>query len=320
MKRYLAGRFLQGIFVLWAAYTLSFALLYALPSDPAAIVAGPANSVSPEELQQLRHQLGIDRPLIDQYFAKLGAALQGDFGRSIQTGEPVSSVINNALPATATMAGLGLLLGVLLGGGVAIAATLTRRRWLAQTLMSLPPLAVAVPGFLVGLLLLQWFSFTWHIFPAIGNAGWQSLVLPAVTISLQPAAMIAQVLTKSLHNELQQPYVHTARSKGVRPARVHLRHALRNAALPALTIAGVLVGGLLAGAIVVEVVFSRSGLGQIAQKAVSAQDFPVIQGMVLLASLIFVCINLMVDLLYPLLDPRLAQQRPASRPVTLGSA
>jgi peptide/nickel transport system permease protein len=295
-------------------------LLYALPSDPAAIVAGPSNSVTPQELQQLRHQLGIDRPLVDQYFSKLGAALHGDFGRSIQTGESVSSVIRNALPATAAMAGLGLVLGVLLGGGIANEATLTRRRWLTQTLMSLPPLAVAIPGFLIGLLLLQWFSFTWHVFPAIGNTGWKSLALPAVTISLQPAAMIAQILTKSLHNELRQPYVDTARSKGAGPVRVNIRHALRNAALPALTIAGVLVGGLLAGAIVVEVVFSRSGLGQISQQAVSTEDFPVIQGMVLLGSLIFVCINLIVDLLYPLLDPRLAQQRRTPRRIAVGPA
>jgi peptide/nickel transport system permease protein len=165
-----------------------------------------------------------------------------------------------------------------------------------------------VPGFLVGLLLLQWFSFTWHLLPAIGNAGWDSLVLPTATIALLPAAMIAQVLTASLDHELRQGYVDTARAKGISPARVTVVHALRNAALPALTIAGLLVAELLAGAVVVEVVFSRDGLGVIAQSAVTNQDFPVVQGMVLLGSTIFVAINLAVDLLYPLLDPRLARR------------
>ncbi|XVQ06679.1 ABC transporter permease [Spirillospora sp. CA-255316] len=309
MARYLLGRLLQGVFVLWAAYTLSFAVLYALPSDPAAIMAGATNSVTPQQLAELRHELGLDRPLIVQYLTGLGGALHGDLGRSVQSGEPVSSLIGAALPPTVSVAGAGLLLGVVLGTGLAVLATVTRRRWLRQALLNLPPLGVAIPSFVVGLLLLQWLSFTWNLFPAIGEDGWRGLVLPAVTLSVQPAALIAQVLAKSMSDELGRGYVDIARAKGAGPFRVNVRHVLRNAALPALTVAGLLVGGLLTGAIVVEVVFSRNGLGQVTQSAVSFEDLPVVQGMVLLGALVFVTANLAVDLLYRVLDPRLAAER-----------
>ncbi|WP_035952505.1 ABC transporter permease [Parafrankia sp. EUN1f] len=321
MARYSLGRLLQGVFVIWAAYTLSFVVLYALPGDPVAIMIGPNNAYTPEDFAALRHDLGLDRSLPVQYLTSLGDLVRGDLGRSVQSGQPVTSLIADALPPTALMAGLGLALGVLLGVGLALATSLTRLSWLRQVLLSLPPLGVAVPGFLIGLVLLQWFSFSWHLFPAIGNEGWRSLVLPALTISLQPAAVIAQILTRSLDHELRQNYIGTARAKGASPLRVNVRHALRNAALPALTIAGLLVGGLLAGAVVAEVIFSRSGLGQIAQNAVSLRDLPVVQGVVLLGSVVFVLINLLVDLLYPILDPRIARTRQAPRgtsaPVTL---
>lgn len=314
MARFLGGRVLQGLFVLWAAYTLSFAVLYALPSDPAAIAAGANNSVTPEQLAQLRHEMGLDRPLMEQYLTKLGGALHGDLGRSLQSGEPVTSLIGRALPPTLAVAGAGLVLGVLLGTALAVLATVTGSRRLRRTLLSLPPLGVAIPAFVIGLLLLQWLSFTWNVFPAIGEGGLRGLVLPAVTIAVQPAALIGQVLAKSMGDELGKDYVAVARAKGAGPFRTNVRHVLRNAALPALTLAGLLVGGLLTGAIVVEAVFSRNGLGQVTQGAVAAEDLPVVQGVVLLGALVFVSVNLAVDLLYRVLDPRLAvARRPAGR-------
>jgi peptide/nickel transport system permease protein len=319
MARFLVGRVLQGLFVLWAAYTLSFAVLYALPSDPAAVAAGANNSVTPEQLVQLRHEMGLDRPLLEQYLTKLGGALHGDLGRSLQSGEQVTSLIGRALPPTLAVAGAGLVLGGLLGTGLAVLATVTGSRWLRQTLLGLPPLGVAIPGFVIGLLLLQWLSFTWNVFPAIGEGGWRGLVLPAVTIAVQPAALIGQVLAKSMSDELGKDYVAVARAKGAGPLRVNVRHVLRNAALPTLTLAGLLVGGLLTGAIVVEVVFSRNGLGQITQGAVSAEDLPVVQGVVLLGALVFVGVNLVVDLLYQVLDPRLAAARRPAGPFRLFS-
>ncbi|MBW8481255.1 ABC transporter permease [Actinomadura parmotrematis] len=309
MARFLVGRVLQGVFVLWAAYTLSFAVLYALPSDPAAIAAGANNSVTPEQLAELRHEMGLDRPLAGQYLAKLGGALHGDLGTSLQSGEPVTSLIGAALPPTLAVAGLGLVLGALLGTGLAVLATVTPYRWLRQALLGLPPLGVAIPSFVVGLLLLQWFAFAWNVLPAIGEGGWRGLVLPAATIAVQPAALIGQVLARSMEGELGKDYVDVARAKGAGPFRVNVRHVLRNAALPTLTLAGLLVGGLLTGAIVVEAVFSRNGLGRITQGAVAAEDLPVVQGVVLLGAAVFVTVNLAVDLLYQVLDPRLAIER-----------
>ncbi|MBT2210124.1 ABC transporter permease [Actinomadura sp. NEAU-AAG7] len=311
MARFLAGRVLQGVFVLWAAYTLSFTVLYALPSDPAAIAAGTTSGVTEEQVDQLRHEMGLDRPLTERYLTGLGDALHGDLGRSVQSGEPVRSLIGDALPPTLAVAGAGLALGALLGTGLAVLANATGSRRLRRTLLGLPPLGVAIPPFVVGLLLLQWLSFTWNVFPAIGEGGWRGLVLPAATIAVQPAALIGQVLARSMADELGKDYVDVARAKGAGPLRVNVRHVLRNAALPTLTIAGLLVGGLLTGAIVVEVVFSRNGLGQITQGAVSAEDLPVVQGVVLLGALVFVTVNLAVDLLYQVLDPRLAAARRA---------
>ncbi|MEU1168597.1 ABC transporter permease, partial [Streptomyces sp. NPDC005921] len=186
-----------------------------------------------------------------------------------------------------------------------VVATYTSRRWLRQLLLSLPPLGVSVPTFWVGLLLVEAFSFRLRWFPAFGNDGLRGLVLPALTLALPTGALVAQVLAKSLLTALDQAYVETARAKGAGRWRVHLRHALRNASLPALTVVGLLVGQLIAGSVVVETVFSRDGLGRVTAAAVTAQDIPLVQGVVVFGALIFVATNLVVDLVYPLLDPRI---------------
>jgi len=311
MARYLARRLGQAVFVLWAAFTVSFVILYALPSDPVAIMSGgDATDIPPEQLEALRAEYGLDQPLWRQYLDQLGDVATGDLGRSVQNHRPVTSLIAEALPATVQIAAAGLTLAILGGGTVALVATFTRRRWLQQSLLALPPLGVAVPSFWVGLLLLQQFSFTWTWFPAVGNEGWRSIVLPAVTLALPTGAQIAQLLAKSMQHTLHEPYIDTARSKGASRTRVHLRHALRNAALPALTMAGLLVGALLAGTVVTETVFSRTGIGRLTSSAVAAQDIPVVQGLVLFGAGVFVVVNLAVDLLYPLLDPRIARSAP----------
>jgi peptide/nickel transport system permease protein len=197
------------------------------------------------------------------------------------------------------------LLAVVLGGGLAVLATYTARRWLRQLLLSLPPLGVSVPTFWVGLLLVETFSFRLHWFPAFGNDGLKGLVLPALTLAVPTGAQVAQVLAKSLLTALDQAYVETARAKGAGRWRVHLRHALRNASLPALTVVGLLVGQLIAGSVVVETVFSRDGLGRVTAAAVTAQDIPLVQGVVVFGALTFVTTNLVIDLVYPLLDPRI---------------
>jgi peptide/nickel transport system permease protein len=310
LGRYLLRRTGQAVFVLWAAFTVSFLILYALPSDPVSLMTGgQSNDFTPEQLDALRHDYGLDRPLLQQYFSKLGNALQGDLGRSIVTGRQVTTLIADALPATAQIAGLGLLLAVLGGGSIAVLSTATRSRRLSQFLLGLPPLGVAIPSFWLGLLLLQQFSFNWALVPALGNEGWRSVVLPAITLAVPTGAMIAQVLAKSLRTTMHEAYIDTARAKGATPRRVQLHHALRNASLPALTMAGIIVGNLLSGSVVVETVFSRTGLGRMTSASVSAQDIPVVQGLVLFGALVFVVVNLVIDLIYPLLDPRIVRPR-----------
>ncbi|WP_116950906.1 ABC transporter permease [Jiangella endophytica] len=312
MGRYLARRLAQAVFVLWAAFTVAFALLYLLPSDPVAIMldsGGEGTFVDPEQRAELTARYGLDEPVHVQYLTMLADAARGDFGVSISTGAPVRSMIVEALPETLELAGTALVLALVLGAGTALAATYTRRPWLRQLLLALPPLGVSVPTFWTGLLLLQLVSFRWGLLPAMGDDGVRALVLPAITLALPTAAVIAQVLAKSLALTWSEPYIGTARAKGVSRSGILLGHAARNAAIPVLTLVGVTVGNLVAGSVIVETVFSRAGIGRLTQAAVGAQDIPVVQGLVVLAAVIFVVVNLAVDLVYPLVDPRITRAR-----------
>ncbi|GAA3640339.1 ABC transporter permease [Kineosporia mesophila] len=315
MPRYVIRRLVQAVGVLWAAYTLSFFILVLLPGDPVSAMAGAgADSapVDPARLEALRHEYGFDQPVPLQYLNHLGHALIGDLGDSVATGRPVTQLITQALPQTLLLTASALTLAFVLGGGLALAATFSARPGVRQVLLSLPPLGVSVPTFWIGLMLVQFFSFRNQWFPAFGNDGLKGLVLPAVTLAVPTGAQIALVLAKSLITTLDEPYIGTARAKGAGRRHVHLRHALRNASLPALTVAGLLVGQLMANAVVIETVFSRNGLGRVTQSAVSTQDIPVVQGVVVYGALVFVVVNLLVDLVYPVLDPRivLAPRRP----------
>jgi peptide/nickel transport system permease protein len=262
--------------------------------------------LTPEQLDALRARYGLDQPLIVQYGHRLWGALHGDFGASIQNGQDVRGAIMEALPPTIQISLAGLAFAIVFGGTVALVATYTRAHWLRQVLMGLPSLAVSMPVFWVGLMLVQVFSFGLGLLPSVGANGPQALILPAITLGLPTGALVAQVLAKSLSQALDEPYVATARAKGVGRVDIHLRHALRNAALPALTVLGYVVGNLLAGAVVVETVFTRPGLGRLTVSAVGVQDIPLVQGIVVFAAAVFVVVNLLVDLVYPLLDPRIA--------------
>lgn len=314
MTRYLLGRLGQAVFVLWAAFTLSFLVLYLLPGDPVSIMLNGGAGVNqsnytPEQLDALRAEYGFDEPLIVQYADRLWQAVQGDFGTSVGSGGEVTELIVDALPNTLEVAGAGLLLALVAGTAVAVLGTLTRLAWLGQLLLSLPSLGTSLPVFWVGLVLLQVVSFQWGLLPAFGNEGIESLILPAITIALPVSAQIGQVLAKSIQTALAEQYVETARSKGASRLRVHIGHAARNAVVPALTLSAVILGSLITSAVVVETVFSRDGIGRLTATAVSAQDIPVVQGIVVFAALVFVVVNLVVDLVCPLLDPRITVRR-----------
>ena len=304
----------QALLVLWAAFSLSFAILYALPGDPVAILlaqSGEPGAVDPTKVAELRARYHLDGSLWQQYGGALWRLLHLDLGTSLQTGKPVAQAIAAALPSTLALAFAALLLALPLGVGLALAAHQARRQPLQSALHNAPALVVSLPTFWVGLVLLQLFSFRLHWLPAMGEHGLASLVLPAVTLALPCAAMIAQVLGRSIASVSQQPFVQALRSKGVGPWRLLCGHILHNAAIPLLSLSGTLLGNLLAGAVVTETVFSRDGVGRLAQAAVASQDIAVVQGVVLLAATLYVLTNLATDLLYPLLDPRIRQ---GSRP------
>lgn len=310
--RYLVSRLVQGLLVLWIAFTLSFFLLYWLPGDPVITMLGAGGELQnfdPAEVARLRAEFHLDQPLIVQYLFALGDLLRLDLGTSIQAGTPVTEAIATALPSTLALAASALVIALIVGTAVAVAATLTRRPWLRDILAALPGLGVALPTFWVGLMLLQIFSFRLPLFPAVGTGSPAAIVLPAGTLALPLSAIIAQVLFRSLQNAWIQPFVTTFHASGYTRLRLLLRQALPVALLPTLTMGGVLFGQALAGSVVVENVFSRQGLGRLAQTAVTGQDIPLVQGIVLFAAAVFVLLNLLTDLSYPLLDPRLRAAR-----------
>ncbi len=313
MQRYVLGRIAQAVVVLWAAYTVSFAVLYLLPGDPLTIILAANNTdvqaLSPAELASARAHYGLDKPVLVQYASLLFAALHGDFGTSFSLGGPVTAAIAARLPGTVALAAFAVVVAALLGFGTAFLGAWVRFRPVKLVLERLPAVGVSVPGFWVALLLIQLFAFELRWFPSTGTDGFASLVLPGITLAIPGAAVIAQVLGRGLDEALAQPYIQTARAKGLSAGVVQFRHALRNAALPVLTILGLVIGNTVTNAVVVEVVFSRQGVGQLAQQAVLAQDIPVVQAIVVLAAALFVTVNLIVDLVYPLIDPRVVLHR-----------
>ncbi|TDW24186.1 ABC transporter permease [Kribbella kalugense] len=310
---YVAQRLLHAVVVLWAAYTLTMLALFVLPSDPVTtMLLGGANSdmtVDRVQLETLRHELGFDQPLGRQYLTLLGRAVRGDFGESVQTGQPVSALLWNGLVPTAELATAALLIAVIAGSAVALISTSTRIRPLGGLLQSATAVGVSIPSFWLGLTLIELLSFRWRLLPAVGGRGLSGLILPAITLGIPAGSVIAQVFGRSLRSVLAEPFIVTAEAKGAGRVRIQLRHALRNAALPPLTLAGMIVGSLLGGAVVVETVFARNGLGRIAVDAVTNQDLPVVEGLVLLSAAVYVTTSLLVDLAYPLLDPRIIGTR-----------
>jgi peptide/nickel transport system permease protein len=316
VTRYVIGRILQAIAVLWAAYTLAFAVLYLLPSNPVALQLGAAGvdpgSLPPGQLHAAEAKFGLDKPLIVQYFNHLGGFLHGNLGTSITQDIPVAQVIGSRIGSTLL---LSLVAGVLaLIGGTALAYLATYAGWkpLHLFLSRLPAVGASLPAFLTGLLLIQFLSFRLDWLPASGQQGWQSLVMPAITIALVTGSVLAQVLMRSFEEVMRQPYIITARAKGLSRGAVQLKHGLRNAALPAMTILGVIAGLTVTSSVVVETEFTRQGVGSLTQQAVATQDIPVVLAIVMLAATLFVTINLIVDLLYPVLDPRISHYAKAA--------
>ncbi|MBD1586254.1 ABC transporter permease [Pseudomonas typographi] len=310
MSRYLLGRIGQALLVLWGAYSITYLILYLLPGDPLSIMLSAAgmeiDAMSPADIAKAKAYYGLDRGLLEQYLHLLWGVLHGDLGQSLTLARPVTAVLAERLPTTLALAGSAIVLSLFGGVGLAYVAAYVRWQPLKVALARLPALGFSVPVFWMGLLLIQVFAFTLGWFPATGSDGIESLVLPAVTLAIPSAAVYAQVLQRGFAGVWREPYIVTAFAKGLSRGQVQARHALRNAALPLLTLVGLQVGNTVSGAVLVETIFARNGVGRLVQEAVLRQDIPLVLAVVAVSAAAFVLVNLVVDLLYPVLDPRIA--------------
>ena len=308
MPRILA-RIGEALAVLLIAYTLAFFLLSALPSDGVmARYADPALGLSKEQVEGIRSQMGLDKPVWVQYVASLRGFLTGNLGYSVRTGTPVAELITDALPHTLALAASAVGLAIVLALLVAYAATLPGMGAVGSFFRALPSFLVSLPGFWVAILLLQFFSFRLGWVNVIDPGPLEGLVLPTLTLVVPMAAPLTQVLIRSIDEVKGQPFVQVLRARGAGEPRIFWRNVLRSATLPALTMAGLLFGELISGAVVTETVFGRTGLGSLVVTAVSNRDTPVLLGVVALAAVAYVVINLVVDLLYPVFDVRLRRK------------
>jgi peptide/nickel transport system permease protein len=309
MTRYLLGRVGQAIVVLVVTFTSAFLLLQVLPGDAIMIkFMSPEMGLTPAQIVDIRASYGADLPLWQQYLKTVGNFLTGNFGYSIQAGVPVSQQLATNLPSTLLLASLAFVAAVILTIALAALSNLTGMGWLRAGLQSLPSLFISVPVFWLGIMLIQIFSFQLGLVSVISPGPIEKLILPVATLAIPISAPLAQILMRNIDEVLTQPFVAVARAKGASRAWVLSRHVARNAVLPTLTIAGVLFGELLAGAVVTEAVFGLSGLGGLTYQAVGNHDTAVLQAIVVISAFAFVTINLAVDLLYPVLDPRLARK------------
>lgn len=299
----------QALLVLLLAYTGAYILLAALPGDAVmARYGNPELGLSEEQLAAIRESYGIDRPLIVRYFESIAGFLRGDLGYSVQSGAKVSDLLAEALPSSMTLAAVALVGAVVLAVTIAFTASFGKGAWLRRLFRNLPPFFVSLPVFWVGIVLIQILSFQLGLIPVIGASDAQALVLPALTLMVPIAAPIAQVFLRSIDEVRERPFVSVVKGRGASTSWLLWRNVAPNALLPVMTMAGLLFGELVGGAIITEAVFGRNGIGNLTAQAVASRDTPVLLAVVVIATVVFVTINLIVDLLYPVLDPRLRQR------------
>jgi peptide/nickel transport system permease protein len=295
-----------ALLVLLCTATVSF-FLVRLSGDPVKLLLPPDATAQQEHV--LRASLGLDRPLITQYLDFLWGLLHFDFGTSITYNEPVAHVLADRLPATLELAAAALVVTLVIALPAGIVAAMRRGRAADRGIMTGVLLGQSTPPFWVGILLILVFAVGLHALPASGYGSFANLVLPAVTLSVYSVAVVARLLRSSLIDVLSSDHIRTARAKGFGPVKTVLTHGLRNASLPVVTVVGLEVGSLLGGAILTERVFSWPGVGQLTIEAISNRDFPLVQATVLFFAATFVVVNLLVDLSYSLLDPRVRTSR-----------
>jgi peptide/nickel transport system permease protein len=309
--RFAVRRLLYSAVVMVGVLIVVFALVHLVPGDPVRIALG--TRYTPQAYDALRSASGLDRPLISQFFGYLGSALTGDLGVSFRNGDPVTVTLLERLPATVSLGVVGIVIALLIALPAGIWSALHEGRISDAIVRVTSQLGVSIPDFWMGILLIALFASTLHWLPTSGYrplfddpGGWlRHIILPGLTVGLVAAAIMTRYIRSAVLEVAAMGYVRTARSKGLSPRVVTLRHTVRNAAIPVLTITGIQLATILGGVIVVEVVFAWPGLGRLVYNAVAARDYPVIQGAVLLIAALFLLINLIVDLLYAVVDPRI---------------
>jgi len=308
---FLLRRLLYSVVVLFGVLVVVFALVHLVPGDPVRIALG--TRYTPEAYQALRSASGLDRPLIAQFFSYAGSALTGDLGVSFRNGEPVTATLLERLPATVSLALVGILIALVIALPAGIYSALRRGRTGDGIVRVASQFGVSIPDFWMGILLIGLFASTLGWLPTSGYrpllqdpGGWlRHIVLPGLTVGLVAGAIMTRYVRSAVLEVAEAGYVRTARSKGLAPAVVTSRHIVRNALVPILTITGIQLATILGGVIVVEVVFAWPGLGRLTYNAVAARDYPLIQGAVLLIAALFLLINLIVDVLYAVVDSRI---------------
>ncbi len=301
MFQYIIKRLLGLIPTLLIVGALVFMFVHLLPGDPARLAAGP--DATPETVDLVRKDLGLDASLPTQFLRFAGGTLRGDFGRSVRTKRPVSTEIRERFFATFWLTVWAMVWSVAIGMTIGIVSAVWRNRWPDRLGMTLAVSGISFPAFALGMVLMQIFSVQLRWLPTVGADSWRHYILPSLTLGAAVAAIMARFTRSSFVDILQDDFIRTARAKGLSETVVVLKHGLRNALIPVVTMMGLQFGFLLGGSIVVEVVFNWPGMGRLLVDAVDMRDYPVIQGLVLLFSLEFILINLIVDVLYAVINP-----------------
>ncbi|MCI0620791.1 MAG: ABC transporter permease [Acidobacteria bacterium] len=306
MHSFLLRRLLLTILVLFGVVTLVFSFIHLVPGDPVQIMLGEGAQAA--DVEQLRRKLGLDQPVLAQYVRYVKDLLRGDLGTSFRFGEPVIGIILSRYPATLQLASLSLLFGALLAIPAGVLAATRPSGWLDRTLTSTTLLGISLPNFVSGPMAIIVFSIVLGWLPVSGRAGPAHFVLPAVTLGASLSAILTRMVRAGMIEELQEEYVRTARAKGLPESKVLLKHALKNSLIPVVSVIGLQFGTLLAGAIITETIFAWPGIGRLTVQAINSRDYPLVQGCLLVIACTYVTVNLLTDLAYGFLDPRIKYQ------------
>lgn len=311
MTRYIIRRLIHAVFIIWGCATIVFFLIRAIPGDPVIQMLG--QEYTPEAAELTRKKLGLDEPVYIQYFKWMGNMIRGDLGGSIATGETVVGAIKTGLPKTLSITIVSFVIALLIAFPAGIISALNRNTVIDYGVSIVAFFGVAMPSFWFGIILIIVFAVELQWLPAIGytsfsESPWQwlkHLILPGLAVGMGYAAILTRFIRAGLLEVLSSDYIRTARAKGLRERVILTRHAMRNAMVPVVTIAGIQLALLLSGTVIIEIVFSIRGMGRILIGAIFDKDYPVVQGVILLVAVIFVLANLIVDILYTFLDPRI---------------